>query len=61
MYLDDCIVYMVDDQFLERLELADTIPGKKNIPKPSKCKFGTPRVEYGRLFPRRDYQCLRKR
>jgi transposase InsO family protein len=48
MYLDDCIVHgRGDDQFLERLELVlIRFQERKIFLKPSKCKFGTPRVEY---------------
>ncbi len=48
MYLDDCIVHgRGDDQFLERLELVlIRFLERKIFLKPSKCKFGTPRVEY---------------
>jgi transposase InsO family protein len=48
MYLDDCIVHAKgDDQFLERLELVlKRFLDKKILLKPSKCKFGLPRVEY---------------
>ncbi len=48
MYLDDCIVHgRGDDQLLERLELVlIQFLERKIFLKPSKCKFGTPRVEY---------------